>query len=264
MDAEMTFWDHLEALRWMLIRSLAAVGVCVAAVFVFVPWIFDHVVMAPADGGFFLYRALSHAGQWLPGVASSMSEPFKVTVVNLKLPSQFFLHISIACWLGLLVAFPYVVSEVWRFVCPAFYANERRSFRFVFVFGTVMFYLGCAVGYAVVFPMTLRFLYTYSLSPDIVNQLSVDSYMDNFLMLVFMMGIAFELPLLSMLLSRLGIIDRSFFSRYRRHAVVALLVAAAVITPSSDPFTLMAVFLPIYVLWEVSALLVRPAKGGLG
>ena len=119
--------------------------------------------------------------------------------------------------------------------------------------------VGCFVGYALVFPLTLRFLYTYQISPEITNQLSLDSYMSNFLMLVFMMGIIFELPLVSALLSKIGLLNRSFFKQYRKHAIVVLLIVAAVITPSSDPFTLMAVFLPIYILWEFSAILVKPA-----
>ena len=146
---------------------------------------------------------------------------------------------------------------MWKFVCPALYDNETKGVKWSFVFGTVMFFLGCIVGYSVVFPLTLRFLYTYELSPNISNQLALDSYMNYFLMLIFMMGIMFELPLLSMLFSKLGMINRSFFRKYRRHAITVLLIVAAVITPSSDPFTLMAVFIPIYILWEISALLVR-------
>ena len=120
-----------------------------------------------------------------------------------------------------------------------------------------MFFLGCVVGYYVVFPLTLRFLYTYELSSFITNQLTLDSYMNNFLMLVFMMGIMFELPLLAALFSKLGLLTRTFFKKYRRYAIVILLTVAAVITPSSDPFTLMAVFIPIYMLWEMSAWLVK-------
>ena len=162
-------------------------------------------------------------------------------------------------WLAFLCAFPYIVYEVWKFVCPALYDNERKGVRFTFLFGTVMFYLGCLIGYSVVFPLTLRFLYTYEISSFVTNQLSLDSYMNNFLMLIFMMGIIFELPLVAMLMSKLGFLDRKFFSEYRRHAIVALMFVAAVITPSSDPFTLMAVFIPIYILWELSAFLVKPA-----
>lgn len=254
---EMSFWDHLEVLRWMLIRILVVWGVVLLAGFGFIPWLFDHVIMAPSRSDFFLYRLFqrfSEASSFMPG---QLIEPFHVTIINIRLASQFFLHMELAFWLSLLVTFPYIVFEVWRFVCPALYQNERRGVRFTFILGTVLFFVGCFVGYAIVFPLTLRFLYTYQLSATISNQLSLDSYMSNFLMLTFMMGIIFELPLVSMLLGRLGILHRSFFHRYRRHAIVVLLTVSAFITPSADPFTLMAVFLPIYVLWELSAFLIK-------
>lgn len=269
-QSEMSFWDHLEALRWMLIRVLVAWGIFMLLGFMFIPYLFDHVVMAPCSNDFFLYRWIAEAGtafsHWMEqetGVAFSMlpdfiGKPFRVDVINIKLASQFFIHMSLSFWLALLITFPYLVYEVWKFVCPALYDNEKKGVRWAFVFGTVMFFIGCVVGYSVVFPLTLRFLYSYELSPNISNQLSLDSYMSYFLMLIFMMGIMFELPLLSMLLSKLGILNRSFFKKYRRHAVVVLMVVAAVITPSSDPFTLMAVFIPIYILWEISAFLVKP------
>ena len=256
---EMSIIDHLEALRWTLVRVFTALGVFIIGGFAFVPWIFKHVVMAPIDNGFFLYRWLAKASSMLKMVPDDLTRPFHVDIINIRLSSQFFLHMSLSFWLALLLTFPYLVYEVWKFVCPALYVNERRNMRFTFVFGTVMFFIGCVVGYSVVFPLTLRFLYNYQLSADISNQLSLDSYMDIFLMLVFMMGIVFELPLVSMLLGKIGILHRGFFSTYRSHAVVALLVVAAFITPSSDPFTLMAVFIPIYILWELSAFLVKPA-----
>lgn len=164
---------------------------------------------------------------------------------------------SLSFWTSLLIIFPYMIYEIWKFICPALYDNERIKIRWAFVFGTFMFFLGCVVGYSVVFPLTLRFLYTYELSSFITNQLTLDSYMNNFLMLVFMMGIMFELPLLAALFSKLGLLTRTFFKKYRRYAIVILLTVAAVITPSSDPFTLMAVFIPIYMLWEMSAWLVK-------
>ncbi len=256
---EMTFWDHLEAVRWMLVRSFIAIAILVGGGFAFIPWLFDHVIMAPCRNDFFLYRYLAKLSSIVPLAPDNFTEQFNVSIINIKLPSQFFLQVSLSFWFALLVAFPYIVFEIWRFVCPALYKNERRRTEKAFIFGTVMFFLGCFVGYALVFPLTLRFLYTYQISPEITNQLSLDSYMSNFLMLVFMMGIIFELPLVSALLSKIGILNRAFFKTYRRHAIVVLLIVAAVITPSSDPFTLMAVFLPIYILWEFSALLVKPA-----
>lgn len=256
---EMTFWDHLEALRWMLVRVFSALGIFIIGGFAFIPWIFEHVIMAPIDNQFFLYRWLAKMSETVAIMPDDLTRPFHVSIINIRLSSQFFLHMSLSFWLALLITFPYLVYEVWKFICPALYENERKSMRFTFVFGTVMFFIGCVVGYSVVFPLTLRFLYNYQLSASISNQLSLDSYMDNFLMLVFMMGIVFELPLVSMLLGKVGILHRGFFSAYRRHAVVALLVVSAFITPSSDPFTLMAVFTPIYILWELSAFLVKPA-----
>lgn len=256
---EMTFWDHLEALRWMLVRVFSALGIFIIGGFAFIPWIFEHVIMAPIDNQFFLYRWLAKMSEQVAIMPDDLTRPFHVSIINIRLSSQFFLHMSLSFWLALLITFPYLVYEVWKFICPALYENERKSMRFTFVFGTVMFFIGCVVGYSVVFPLTLRFLYNYQLSASISNQLSLDSYMDNFLMLVFMMGIVFELPLVSMLLGKVGILHRGFFSAYRSHAVVALLVVAAFITPSSDPFTLMAVFTPIYILWELSAFLVKPA-----
>lgn len=146
---------------------------------------------------------------------------------------------------------------------PALFENERRSVGLAFLGGTVMFFLGCAVGYCLVFPFTFRFLTEYQLSASIVNQISLNSYMGNFLMLVFVMGIVFELPLLAWLLSKLGLVNKTFFRTYRRHAVVILLVLSAVITPSGDPFTLMVVFLPLYLLYELGILIV-PGVAGCG
>ena len=162
-------------------------------------------------------------------------------------------------WLALLLTFPYLMWEIWKFVSPALYENEKKNVRWVFLFGTIMFFIGCSVGYFLVFPMTLRFLATYELSAAITEQVSLDSYMDNFLMLIFVMGIVFEMPLVSWLLSQIGLLNRSFFHKYRRHAVVGLLVGAAFITPSSDPFTLSIVFLPLYGLYELSAFFVKKA-----
>ena len=138
-------------------------------------------------------------------------------------------------------------------------SNEKKNVRWVFLCGTIMFFLGCAIGYLLVFPMTLRFLATYQLSPTIIEQVSLESYMDNFLMLIFVMGVVFEMPLVSWLLSQIGVLNRSFFHKYRRHAIVALLIGAAFITPSSDPFTLGIVFFPLYGLYELSAFFVKPA-----
>jgi sec-independent protein translocase protein TatC len=222
----------------------------------FVPWIFDNIILAPTNQDFPLYRFLGAFGDSIPGYPSDTVTDFTVTIINYQLANQFFTHMSVAMWLAILLTVPYILYEIWRFICPALYDNERHALRATFLFGSIMFYAGCAVGYWLIFPLTLRFLFTYQLSPAIINQLSLESYMDNFMMLVLVMGLVFELPLVSAILARVGLLTRSFFQRYRRHAIVILLTAAAIITPTTDPFTLFAVFIPIYLLWELSAFLV--------
>ena len=179
---------------------------------------------------------------------------------NINVASQFMTHITTSFWFAFVLSFPYLIFEVWRFVSPALYQNEKKSVGLAFTAGTFMFFLGCAVGYTLVFPLTFRFLTEYQLSETIANQISLNSYMGNFLMMIFIMGVVFELPLLAWLLSKMGLVTKDFFRKYRKYAVVVLLVLAAVITPSGDPFTLIVVFLPLYLLYELSILFVKEGK----
>ncbi len=167
---------------------------------------------------------------------------------------------SFVLLLALLLAFPYVLYELWAFIRPALYPKEKKNVGTAFFFGAGMFYLGCAVGYTVVFPFTFRFLTTYQLSAEITNQISLNSYMSNFLVIIFIMGVVFEIPLLAWVLSQLGLISRPFLREYHKHAVVVLLIMAAVITPSGDPFTLAVVFIPLFLLYELAILVVRPGS----
>lgn len=256
---EMTFWEHLDELRSVLLRMLVVWGVTFVALVAVMPHIFDEVIMAPCSSDFVLYKALGSLSREVSFLPDFVTEEFTVSVINIKLTSQFFTHMSTALWLSLLLIFPYLLYELWAFVSPALYPDEKRRVRFVFGMGNVLFYVGVVVGYMLVFPLTLRFLANYQVSEYIPNHISLDSYMSNFITLTFAMGIVFELPLLCKLLSSMGIIDRSFFKQYRRHAIVALLILAAFITPSGDPFTLIVVFLPIYAVYELGALFVKPA-----
>ena len=253
---EMSFWDHIDALRSVLIRIFVVLVVATIGLFCVMPYLFDNVILAPCHGDFVLYRLferMTSSVSWLPQFTT---DNFQVELINIKLASQFFIHMSSSFWLALVLCFPIVLYLLWTFVSPALYPRERRGVKTAFLIGCMMFFLGVAVGYFVVFPVTLRFLADYHVSQLVPNQISLDSYMDTFLMLIFVMGIIFELPLMAWLLGSLGVLHRSFFKTYRRHAVVALLALAAIITPTGDPFTLMVVFLPIYLLFEVSAYLV--------
>lgn len=254
----MNFWDHAEALRGVLIRVAALLAVLTCVIFAAMPYIFDSVILAPCHSDFILYRWLgSFSGSGL--LPESATGTFDVQLINIRLASQFFIHMSTSFWLAVVIGFPMCVYLLWGFVAPGLYEEEKRGVRAAFLFGNLMFFLGVATGYFLVFPLTLRFLADYQLSAMIPNQISLDSYMDNFLMLILVMGIVFELPLVAWMVGKTGFLTRELFSAYRRHAIVVLLILAAVITPTGDPFTLLVVFLPLYLLWELSAFAV-PAK----
>lgn len=253
---EMGFWDHVDALRGTLLRIAGVLIVFMAAYFVAMPWIFDSVILAPCHSDFVLYRMFAGITSWAAFLPDFVTGDFEVNLINIQLASQFFIHISTSFWLAVVTTFPVSIFMLWRFVSPGLYDHEKRGIKRAFFFGNMMFFLGVAVGYFLVFPLTLRFLAEYQVSAMVPNQISLDSYMDNFLVLIFVMGLVFELPLLAWLLGKMGVLKRDTFRCFRRHAVVVLLVLAAVITPTGDPFTLMVVFLPIYMLWEIGAVLV--------
>ena len=252
-EGTMSFWDHLEVLRWALFRSACVLAVIMVGTFIAMPYIFDRFILAPTNNDFFTYRWLNAIGR---GVVK-LSPDFDVQIININVASQFMTHISTSISLAAVIAFPYFIWEIWKFIEPALFEDEIKHLRPAFLGGTVMFYLGCAIGYTLVFPFTFRFLVEYNLSPSITNQINLQSYIDNFTMLILVMGIVFEMPLLAWLLGLLGILKKGFLREYKKHAVVVLLVSAAIITPSGDPFTLMLVFIPLYVLYELSILVVK-------
>lgn len=257
-EQELTFWGHLDVLRTSLFHIVIALVICMAGGFIALQYFFDSFVLGPTHGDFFLYRWLSSVGKVVPFAPDFSADGFHVDIININVASQFMVHMTTAFWLALLLAFPYVLYELWAFIRPALYPKEKKNVGTAFFFGAGMFYLGCAVGYTVVFPFTFRFLTTYQLSAEITNQISLNSYMSNFLVIIFIMGVVFEIPLLAWVLSQLGLISRPFLREYRKHAVVVLLILAAVITPSGDPFTLAVVFIPLFLLYELAILVVRP------
>lgn len=234
----LTFWDHLDELRTTFIRILVAVAVAASVAFSFKDTLFD-IVLAPHRSDFITYRLLQ-------------AEDFRISLMNVGLTEQFLVHVKVAFCFGLLVASPYILFLLFRFISPALYANERRYGRVVVMGGYVMFILGTLINYFLLFPLTVRFLGTYQVSVDVTNMLTLDSYIDNLMMLTLMMGLVFELPVVCWLLGKLGLIDRGMMAKYRRHAFVAILIVAAIITPTGDPFTLFAVSMPIWLLYELS------------
>ena len=242
----LTFWDHLDVLRSSLIRMAVAVAVLAVAAFVLKEQLFS-VVLAPRSSDFVTYRLL--------GVT-----PFHLHLMNTGLTEQFMIHMRTALYAGLLAASPYVLYELFRFVSPGLYQNERRYAGWIVGAAYVMFLVGTLVNYFVVFPLTVRFLGTYQVSPDVANMLTLQSYVDTLLGMSLVMGVVFELPVVCGLMGRMGLLNDQWMNDYRRHAIVAILVVAAIITPTTDVFTLFVVALPIYLLYEVSIWIVRITK----
>lgn len=241
-----TFWEHLDELRSRLIRMLLVVTGCSVIAFLLKEQLFG-IVLAPRNSDFVSYRLL--------GVA-----PFSIQLINTGLTEQFMVHMRTAMYTGLLIASPYILYELFRFVSPGLYDNERRYAVRLVGAAYVMFLLGTLLNYFLVFPLTVRFLGTYQVSADVGNMLTLQSYIDTFIGLSFLMGVLFELPVVCWLMGRMGIINSRMMAAYRRHAVVAILIVAAVVTPTTDVFTLFVVSVPIYLLYEFSILLVKSPK----
>lgn len=244
----MDFWEHLDELRSYLVKAVVAVVLCAVAAFCCKDWLFA-IVMAPSNSEFFIYRIFTR----LTGISSD----FHVDMFNPELAQQFLVHMKVSLWMGLLIVSPYVLYLLFHFVAPGLYAHERRYAIRAVGGGYVMFLLGVALNYFLIFPLTFRFLGTYQVSPDVPNQIALTSYVGMLLMLCFLMGVMFELPILCWLLAKIGVLKSQFMTKYRRHAIVVILIIAAVITPTGDPFTLTLVALPIYALYEMSVVIVK-------
>ena len=239
-DREMSFWDHLDVLRGTLFRSLGAVCLCSVLGFAFKTVLFDGIVLAPSRPDFCIYRLLG----W----------DFSMQLINVEVSAQFFAHLKAAFAVGVVLAFPYVVWELWEFLEPALYAGEKRPVRTAFGLSTGLFYLGVAVGYFIVLPVCLQFFMNYTVSDTVSNTITIGSYMSMFFSMVLLIGIAFEFPSVVLVLNHLGVLGRKTLRKGRRYAVVVVLVLSALITPA-DPFSMFVLAFPLYFLYELSILL---------
>lgn len=249
----MTFWDHLDELRAAIIRILLVTVAFGVVAFFFKEELFD-VVLAPKEPQFVTYKVL-YALAALTGNDGEGS--FHVQLVSTGLAQQFVIHMKTAMCAGVILSSPYALYQLFRFVSPALYAHERRYVVRVVGYGYLLFLVGVAVSYFVVFPLTFRFLGTYQVSGEVANMISLDSYISTLMTLTLSMGIVFEIPVLSWMFAKLGFLSATFMRRYRKHSVVLILSVAAVITPTSDVFTLLAVSSPMYLLFELSILIVQ-------
>lgn len=226
----MTFWEHLDELRRRIWYVLLAAIVAAVACFCFKELLFT-VVMYPKPEG--------------------------MKLINVELTQQFLTHMRVALWGGLLVVSPYILYQLFAFVAPGLYTTERRLALRAVGGGYLLFLAGVALNYFVIFPFTVRFLGSYQVSDDVANTITLSSYISVLGVMSLLMGAVFELPVLCWLLAKIGVLKADFMKKYRRHAIVAILIIGAIITPTGDPFTLSLVSIPIYLLWELSILIVK-------
>lgn len=247
MSEQATFWEHLDELRSVLIRSILVVIAAAIVAFCMKDALFG-IVLAPRSSDFVSYRLLG------------LDEQFCVNLMNIGLTEQFMTHMRVALYAGLLMASPYVLYQLFGFIAPGLYQNERKAATWIASSAYIMFLVGTLVNYFLIFPLTVKFLATYQVSPEVTNMLTLQSYIDTLIGMSFVMGVVFELPVICAILSKLGLINGQLMTNYRRHAIVAILIISAVITPTTDAFTLILVALPIWLLYEVSIGIVKLNK----
>ena len=244
-EREMSFWDHLEELRGTLFRSIIALCIFAVLGFIFKKPLF-WLIFLPASPDFFIYRILGWS--------------FSLEMINVEMAAQFFVHLQAAFGAALILAFPYLVWEIWRFIAPALYEKEKKAVGGAFLMATGFFYLGVVVGYVLVLPACVQFFMNYSVSSQVTNAITIGSYMSMFTSTVLLVGLAFEFPTVIWALSRLGVLDRKQLRGGRRYALVAVLVLAALVTPA-DPLSMLIVAAPLYLMYEISILMCPRSNG---
>lgn len=256
-EAEMSFIDHLEALRWHIMRAVVAVLVSAIVFFIFIDWIFDHVIMGPTRNEFISYRFLCSLSHKLGMGDSLCMPPMKLNLQVTSVSGTFMSSITISIVGGLIVALPYILWEIWRFVKPALHPNELKYTRGVIFWVSLFFFLGSCFGYFLLAPFTFNFLANYTIGTVGILEYRpmLSDYLDNLIDIIIGAGLAFELPMATWVLSKMGLITPSFLRTYRKYAYVVLLVIAAVITPSPDWGSQMIVVVPLVMLYELSILI---------
>jgi sec-independent protein translocase protein TatC len=249
-DIELTFWDHLEELRWVLIRSVAAVAVTSTVAFLNKVIIFDKIFLAPRQPDFISNRLLCHLGHWINSNSLCINQN-PMQLINYNMAGQFNMHFYIAFIVGLMVAAPYIFFEFWRFIRPALREKERNHSRGAVVICTLLFYLGVLFGYFVLLPFTIDFFNAYVVSPQVVNTISLSSYINNIVSITISLGVVFEIPVIVYFLTKVGILTPQFMRRSRKIVLIILLTIAAIITPP-DIFSQIMVTIPLVILYELS------------
>ena len=250
-EKEMSFLDHLEELRWHVVRAIGAVLIFTIVGFVFVDWVFNQIILAPAKAEFWTWRILCKLGHAIDKIDTLCIQDIPLSLQSRYMTGQFTITIVSAIVLGLVLAFPYVTWEAWRFIKPGLKPKERKNTTGIVSTVSFLFALGISFGYYIISPLMVYVMVNYRISDMIVNQFDITSYVTTLITLIFGSGILFQLPVVVYFLSKIGLLTPQFMRAYRKHAIVVILIIAAIITPP-DPLSQTLISLPLYLLYEIS------------
>jgi len=248
---EMTFWEHLDELRSVLIRCIIAIAVMAIVAFSFKHILFDYIILAPKNSDFITYRVLCKFGK-LVGMSSFCLDTSSLHLINISLAGQFMAHITTSLIASLIVTSPYIVWEFWRFILPGLTPSERRNTRGAVLVISSLFLTGVLFSYFLAVPLMVNFLGNYQVSESVTNQITLSSYTSAVTTMSLLMGLIFEFPVIVLFLTKIGILTPAFMSKYRKHTIIVILIIAGLVTPSPDIFSQLVVAIPLYALYEIS------------
>jgi sec-independent protein translocase protein TatC len=252
-EKEMSFLEHLEELRWHIIRSILAIVVLMILAFIFKNIIFGKIILGPQNSQFITNRLFCQLGEYL-NIPALCINTKPLNLINIKMSGQLTTHITVSMVVGLILAFPVILWEFWQFFKPALKANEARYAKGAVFAASMLFFVGVSFGFFVLAPLSIHFLSTYEISPDVVNQINVRSYIGTLTSLCLATGLVFELPIIAFFLTKIGLITPTFMRKYRKHAIVVIFIISAIITPP-DVFSQTLVAIPLLILYEISILI---------
>lgn len=253
LETEMSFFDHIDALRKHLLRALAVIVVFTGGAFYFTDFIFNTIIMGPKNPAFWTYRMMCKLYERFPSIGEEFCiRTLDAKIINTEMSGQFTLQLNFCVMTGIILGIPYLLFELWLFIKPALHEVERKSASGFVAFASILFFVGILFGYYIICPLSVNFLINFTVSPEIENTFTIDSYLSSIMTLTLGSGIIFQLPVIIYILSKLGIMTPAFMRSSRRYSAVIILIVAAVVTPTADPFTMLIVALPLFLLYEMS------------
>jgi sec-independent protein translocase protein TatC len=253
LESEMSFFDHIDVLRKHLLRAAAVILVLTLGAFWYTDFIFNTLIMGPKNPGFWTYRMMCKMVERWPSLGQEMCiTKIDAKIINTEMAGQFTLQLNSCVMVGIILGIPYLLFEIWLFVKPALHENERKSASGFVAFASILFFVGILFGYYIICPLSINFLTNFTVSPEIQNTFTIDSYLSSVMTLTLGSGIIFQLPVVIYILSKLGIMTPAFMKASRRYSTVIILIIAAVVTPTADPYTMLVVAAPLFLLYELS------------